>query len=305
MRRIELSVTFTDDCGQKRTETRSVETSYTPDFDGEHRLVQILASDLQVMAGDEPTPKHNATAQNWVKFPNRPGGIEQFLDIRNSQALWFELTNLVLTAEGDLALSKMYKGLEPVTEPPFEDDRAINDLHYLHERKMTLLNEAVRALVKVQDLVNRLLHESLGGDLVDTTKANWEKSQLTRDEVQKRLNTRLASGQISQPDYDAITEALAIPTGAQQNEIVQNYRNRLMHHIRPSVDYSMFFSTLESRAGEEIKDAEGKVKGRRFLVLAKPPVQYRFGELHAAYIDYLDKIVAMLEGLSRIEILRR
>lgn len=305
MRRIELSVTFTDDGGQKSTETHSVETNYTPDSDGEHRLVHILASDLQVMAGDQPTPKHNATALEWVKFPNRPSGIEQFLDIRNSQALWFELTNLILAAEGDLALSQMYKGLEPATEPPFGDDRAINDLHYLHERKMTLLNEAVRALIKVQDLVNRLLHESLGGDLVDTTKANWEKSQLTRDEVQKQLNTRLASGHISQPDYDAITTALAIPTGAQQNEIVQNYRNKLMHHIRPSVDYSMFFSTLESRVGEEIKDAEGKVKGRRLLLLAKPPVQYRFGELHAAYIDYLDKIVAMLERLRRIEILRR
>jgi hypothetical protein len=29
----------------------------------------------------------------------------------------------------------------------------------------------------VQDLVNRLLHESLGGDLVDATKPDWEQTQ--------------------------------------------------------------------------------------------------------------------------------
>ena len=76
---------------------------------------------------------------------------------------------------------------------------------------MTLLNEAVRSLVRVQDLVNRLLHESVGGNLVDATKPNWERSQLTRENVEKRLKAKRASGDISQADYDAITEALQFP----------------------------------------------------------------------------------------------
>src|ERR1700723_3658408 len=39
-----------------------------------------------------------------------------------------------------------------------------------HDRKMNLLNPAVYALIKVQDIVDRLLHENLGGDLaVDRT----------------------------------------------------------------------------------------------------------------------------------------
>jgi hypothetical protein len=305
MRKIELSVIFSDEDGQARTETSSVETVTAPDPGGEHRLVQILLSEMKVMVGDQPDLKHNATALNWLKFPNRPSNIEQFHDIRNSQALWFELTNLILGAEGDLALAQMYKALEPPAEPSFDDDMAVNDLHYLHERKMTLLNEAVRSLVKVQDLVNRLLHESLGGNLVDATKPNWERSQVTRENVEKRLKAKRASGDISQADYEAIAEALAIPNGARQLQVVQNYRNRLMHHVRPSVDYSMFFSSLESRAGEEIKDPQGKVTGRRFLLLARPPVQYSFAELRTAYLDYLDEIVAMLEKLSKIDILRR
>jgi len=46
---------------------------------------------------------------------------------------------------------------------------------------MTALNRAVYELVKVQEIVNRLLHESLCGDLVDTGKPDWERNQLTRD----------------------------------------------------------------------------------------------------------------------------
>jgi hypothetical protein len=305
MRQIEISITFTDDNGRTRKESHNVETSYTPDSAGEHRLVHILVSELKVIVGDQASPKHNANARKWLDFPNRPSGLEQFFDIRNSQAIWFELTSLVLGAEADLALAQSYKALEPAQEPSFDDDTAINDLYYLHDRKMRLLNDAVRSLVKVQDLVNRLLHESLGGDLVDAAKPNWEKSQLTREIVEKRLRAKLGRDEISQTDFDAITQALAIPNNAPKAQIAQNYRNRLMHHLRPSVDYSMFFSALESRAGEEVKDVQGKVIGRRHALLAKPPVQYAFRDLLAAYSEYLDAVVAMLERLSRMEILRR
>jgi hypothetical protein len=54
-----------------------------------------------------------------------------------------------------------------------------------------------------------------------------------------------------------------------------------------------------------MKDAQGKVTGRKFTLVAQPKLQYRFAELHAAYTDYLDKIVEMLERLRQIAILRR
>jgi hypothetical protein len=207
-------------------------------------------------------------------------------------------------AEADLALSKAFKGLEPAQEPPWADDAAINDLYYIHDRKMTLLNESVHALIKVQDLVNRLLHESLGGNLVDTTDPDWEIRQLNRKKVSKGLKTKLDAGAISLSDFDAITQALAIPENTPKGQTALAYRNRLEHHIRPSVDYAMFFSALESRAGEEFKDARGKV-GRRWRITARPPVQYRFKELHTAFSEYLDAVVAMLDKLSKIDILRR
>jgi hypothetical protein len=110
---------------------------------------------------------------------------------------------------------------------------------------------------------------------------------------------------LSQLEFDAINQALAIPRNTPKGEIAGSYRKRLTHHVRPSVDYSMFFSTLESRAGEEIKDAQGKVIRRIHTIRARPPVQYYFQDLHAAFSEYLDAIVAMLEQLSQLPILRR
>jgi hypothetical protein len=66
----------------------------------------------------------------------------------------------------------------------------------------------------------------------------------------------------------------------------------------------MFFSALESRAGEEVKDAQGKVFRTTWRIPARPPVQYRFEELRAASFEYLDAVVAMLGRLSKIDILR-
>ena len=305
MRRIELNLSFIDDDGETRGESHIVETSYEPDAAGEHRLANILATELKVLVGPQRDPTHNATAQKWLEFPGRPTDITQYFDVRNSQALWFELASLVMGAEGDLTLARAYKALEPSPEPLFEDDLGINDLYYIHDRKMTLLDQAVQNLVKVQDLVNRLLHESLGGDLVDTSKPNWEKNSLKRENIVKQLESRRADGAISQADFDAISTALTIPNSAAGSSLAQSYRNRLMHHLRPSVDYVMFYSALDSREGEPIKDAAGKIVGKRHLILARPPVQYTFDQLISSYVEYLDAILAMLERLSQVEILRR
>jgi hypothetical protein len=305
MRRVELAITFRDEDGAERTESHGVETSYMADAAGEHRVAHILATELKVTVGEQAAPKHNALARGWMEFPNRPADFGQYFDIQNSQALWFELGNLVMGAEGDLALAQAFKALEPGDETSFDDGVAINDLYYIHDRKMMLLNQSVHALIMVQDLVNRLLHESLGGDLVNTSAPDWERTQLFRVNVIKGLEAKRADGGISEAVYDAIKDALEIPTNTPKGEIAKTYRNRLMHHVRPSVDYAMFFSALESRVGEEIRDAEGKIIGRRHALLARPPVQYRFEELHPAFSEYLDALVAMLQRLSEIEILRR
>ena len=305
MRQIKLALTFTDEKGETRQQTETVETPYAPDHAGEHRVVHNLLAELKVAVSQQPVPKHNEMAQSWLKFPNKPADMSQYFNIENSQAMWFELANLIMGAEADLHLAQMFKALEPSKEPSFGDDIAIGDLYYVHSRKMDLLNQSVYALIKVQDLVFRLLHESLGGDLVDTTRPDWETTQLRRDKIEKGLVAKRSSGALSQPTFDAITQALAIPKNAANAQTSRDYRNRMTHHVRPSVDYAMFFSSLESRKGQEFTDSQGKVVRRVFNIMAKPPVDYRFGDLYAAFLDYLDAVVAMLQALTRIDILWR
>jgi hypothetical protein len=305
MKQIGLTIIFTDDDGASRDHRYSVAPDYNADAAGEHRLAHILLAELKIMVGKQGPPKHNATARGWLEFPNTATNITQYFDVENAQAVWRELATLIMGAEGDLILSQAFKALEPPQEPPFEDDIAINDLYYLHDRKITLLNQTVHQLVKVQNLVDRLLHESLGGDLVDAGKPDWERNQLTRKNIGKGLEAKRVSGGISQADFDAITQALAIPDNTPHAATAVSYRNRLMHHIRPSVDYAMFYAALQSRAGEEIKNAQGKIIGRRHAILAREPVQYAYHDLYTSVSEYLDAIVAMLDRLSRIAVLRR
>jgi hypothetical protein len=305
MRRIVLTVTFTDENGATRQKTRNIESSYAATRADEHRLIHIVEAELRVAVGEQVQPKHNATALKWLEFPNKPSPIQDYFDVENSQAMWMELAHLVMGAEADLILAQAFKALEPPQEPQFEDEAAINDLYYVHDRKMNLLNQAVYALIKIQDMIYRLLHESLGGDLVDTSKPDWEERSLRRTPILIGLEAKRVSSALGQADFDTIMRALDSPRSAPKADIARAYRDRLTHHIRPSVDYAMFFSDLQSREGEELKNVQGQVIGRAHHVLARPKVQYKFAELHAAFAAYLDAVVLMLGDLSQLAILRR
>ena len=238
-----------------------------------------------------------------MKFSGKPASITRFFDIRNAQTMWLELSNLIIGAEADLVLAQTFKALEPAQEPQFEDSVAINDLYFIHDRKMNLLNTAVWALIKVEDLVLRLLHESIGGDLVDATLPDWERRELRREKVLKGLKNKHAEGVLSDDELKAIREALTVPNRAPKRVVAKTYRNHLTHHVRPSVDYPMFFSIRESRKGEEIKDANGKVIGRQHKIGTRSSAEYNFDELHAAFSAYLDAVADMLQKLSEIELL--
>lgn len=305
MRDVELAITFTDESAEARKHTLRLQTPRGGTPGGESRVAHHLFSELRVAMRDQIPPKHNAIAGNWLNFPKSKIDFSEWWDVRNSQSLWLELSNLVRGIEHDLDTARAFKELEPAEQPPIEDDDAINKLYFLHDRKMNALDRAVYELIKVQDLVNRLLHESLGGDLVDTGKPDWERTQLTRLNVEKGLEAKRALGALSPSDFNAVTVALQIPKATPHADIAVGYRRKLMHHIRPSVDYAIFFSGLEPREGEVMTDASGKVTGRRHVIRARPPVQYRFADLHGSLMEYLDAVVAMLQQLSEIEILRR
>lgn len=51
---------------------------------------------------------------------------------------------------------------------------------------------------------------------------------------------------------------------------------------------------LASRADAETRDAQGNLIATRITLRSRPPVQYRFWDLHVAFSEYLDAVVAML-----------
>lgn len=310
MTRVGLTISFTNEDGKTRSETRHVETSRAVNIDGEHRLAHSLFAELQAAMNEPPSRKYNAIARAWTNFKIQKQSVCDYFDLYNLRSLWYELASLIMSVEEDLIRSQAFKSLEKIHKVPSEDNVALNNLHYLHSRKMTLLNQAVYELTKVQDLVNRLLHESLGRDLVNTKRPDWEKDQLKRGYVKTGLKKKHSSGFLSQADFEAINKALAIPENVPEVNTVTSYRNRLTHHVRPSVDHWMFFSDIDARKidpriGEEVKDLEGNTIRIIHTISAHPTVQYRYEDLYKAFSEYLDAIVTMLQKLSELDILHR
>ena len=272
---------------------------------GEVRLAQEFAADFAVATQDfQPFP-HNSTAIGWLTFPSASYDFSAIDDVRNSRELWRELSNLVLAVEHDLADALSYKGLEPPEQPPFEDSDGMNHLHYLHRRKMEYFNRCVYDLIKVQDLVNRLLHEALGGNLVRTDRPEWEQYELNRKNVNKGLSRKVEAGEMPQSDRQLIDEALRIPDETAGIETVVRYRNRLTHHVSPAVDYACFYAKPHSRDFKPLYDESGDITSWSRIFYETLPADYSFTTLHAVYTEYLSAVVTMLDQLSSIPMLHR
>src|SRR5207253_10943211 len=94
--------------------------------------------------------------QSTSASPARPSGPMAFLDLLNVPAFWLEISNTFTDLRFVLAQAKGYKDMEPLNSSPVSDQLCA----YLHFQKMYMLNLAVFQLVKIQDLVVRLLQES-------------------------------------------------------------------------------------------------------------------------------------------------
>ena len=305
MARAKLTLTFENEGERPRIYETEVTVEREKFEAGERRLAKELGADFTVATESRPEPKHNARVFGWLEFPQGSHDFLAFDDVYNGRELWRELTNLLLSAELDLTDAQSYKRLEPLTAPDFEDPEAVENVYYLHSEKMNHLNRCVYSLIKVQDLVNRLLHETLGGDLVSTTSPDWDRNELRRDNVMRGIDAKVANGELSASDAGTILDALGKPGRTLHQETVVTYRNRLTHHVNPSVDYAMFYSKPFSRTGDPVVDDHGNVKGFVRMLYSIPPIDFSFSDLHVAFSEYLDAVVEMLDLLAGVSILRR
>lgn len=231
--------------------------------------------------------------------PVIPAGPMAFIDLLNRPAIWLEISNTFVDLRFLLPQAKAYKDLEPKDSNPVSDPLCA----YLHYQKMYMLNLAVFQLVKIQDLVVRLLQESFSGELisVDYNDDEWEK-KLTLKEAKKGLNAPLQKGKLTSQEHQLIMDALDLPSKSPYREAVIRYRNRLTHRIRASVDYPELFTEVEDRAGQPVVDpATGKETGKVYpLRGGKSKPEFLFADLYTALSDYMGYVAAMLKALKAI-----
>jgi hypothetical protein len=224
-----------------------------------------------------------------------------FIDIFNRPAIWLEIHNTFVDLRFVLPQAKAYKDLEPKGSTPVSDPLCA----HLHYQKMYMLNLAVFQLVKIQDLVVRLLQESFSGELisVDYNDDEWEK-KLTLKEARKGLNALLQQGKLTNQEHQLITDALEIPSKSKYQDTVIFYRNRLVHRVRASVDYPELFTRVQSRVGRPlVNPVTGKQAGKAYTITSGSKPEFLFADVYAALADYMQHVADMLKALKSIPLL--
>lgn len=220
------------------------------------------------------------------------------MNIFNVPAVWFEIVNTFSNLRYVMVQAKSYKNLEPPQTTPEKDALCA----YLHFQKMYSLNLAALDLVKIQDLVIRLLYESFSGKLikVDLDDPEWEK-KLTLKEAKKGLKEKLDNKEINISDFDSIMTALSIPSRSAHQDTVVRYRNGVAHRIRPSVDYPRMFTDITDRKPTVHYDSNGKEISRSFSFGGnRTTPEFVFDNLYGALVDYMKHVAEMLEALRAI-----
>jgi hypothetical protein len=301
---IKMQIDFAPASGETRTFKESITDPHGSPDDSQEALANELFAELRkAVSFHESKNTLPSLGQSLVELqsstPITPTAATAIIDIFNRPSAWLEISNTFADLRFLLAQAKAYKDLEPSGSDPVSNPLCT----YSHYRKMYMLNLAVFQLVKVQDLVVRLLQESFSGELipVDYTDDEWEK-KLTMREARKGLNNLLQQGKLSSQEHKEIVDALDIPSKSSHRETVINYRNRMTHGVRPSVDYPDLFSDFQSRAGSPIIDpSTGKAKGTKYTIVGKKTKpDYLFVDLYTALADYMGHVAKMLEGLKSI-----
>jgi hypothetical protein len=301
---IKMQLEFVTESGESRLFNESVTDSHSSKTDNQEALAQEFFAELRKAATFHEFKNTlpslgRSLLESPPSQPITPTAAMAFIDIINHPSAWLEISNTFADLRFLLAQARAYKDLEPPNSNPVSDPLCA----YLHYQKMYMLNLAVFQLVKIQDLVVRLLHESFSGELipVDYTDDEWEK-KLTMKEARRSLNNLLQQGKVSSQEHKDIVDALDMPQNSSHHDTVINYRNRMTHRIRPAVDYPELFTDFQSRAGTPIVDTStGKPKAIKYTIFGKKSKpDFLFDELYTALADYMSHVANMLKALKKI-----
>lgn len=162
----------------------------------------------------------------------------------NTQHVWQEITNTLLSAKYSLAQARAYKDVELLMIKEGADTSNPQLLN-VHFDKMSAFDAAVYRLAKIEDLFLLLLFVNLGNSLVETNleSDDWQK-RITWNAVKDGLRRRHPEvvsnrylNELPDEDYATIRSVFQKYKNPQVMQITA-YRDATTHRIPPSVDYS-------------------------------------------------------------------
>jgi hypothetical protein len=223
-------------------------------------------------------------------------------DRHNTRWIWFEIGNHLLRIEFLLAQARAYKDLEP---PHSADPRQNNLLYNIHLLKMDKFDLASLYLVKVEDLLLRLLLENLGGRIgeIDAGVSGWER-RLTWEKFKEGVKDRASNPSLSalkDDEYNTIADVIRTFRNPHYAGRSVLYRDSITHRVTPSVDYPELYIYLQSRIGTPIYDSSGQKIGEEIDTgLERIKAEYEFLSLYANTVKTLEHYVTVLRSVKSV-----
>jgi hypothetical protein len=220
-------------------------------------------------------------------------------DRTNTRAVWMDIVNTLLHVRSLLAQSMSYDEQERLHLASGEPE-AENLSWHSHMNKLERFDVAVGSLGKTCDLVARLIFERLGAMLLDRSKPGWQLS-LKLKAIRKGLSDRTVppANLLSVMEYQELVGILDDFLSTEPAQRTRHYRNRVTHHIKPSVDRRELYSHLESRETTPVLDENGQVKGwtKGFGGISSV-AEYSFACLYQDAVQNFQHYISLLQRLE-------
>ena len=162
------------------------------------------------------------------------GDVQRMISMYNLPAIWREIVNTFSEIRYLLAESRTYKDQESSCPDPMD-----SFFMHLHRRKMQSFDWAIVKLVKMDDLVCRLLQESTSGQIVPFHDTKWEL-RLKWNPTDASLNRLHQSGEPTDHEFNGIMAAVNECFQSVSGQFLREYRHRVIHSVTPVSRYRDF-----------------------------------------------------------------
>lgn len=280
---------FIYDLGEDGTADRALEW-FAEYFDFEAK-VEIILNDFKSKLPDPGSLNGERKIRATVAHDMTP-----YYDSKNTFIAWMEIQNILLSAREHLAQSRAYKALEPTYSGKSGPEN--HQVYIVHLRKMDEFNQAVMDIKKLEDMVLRLIFESLSASL-EGVRSTDGQPYLKLDRVCSVLKKRDSNAKLksmSDAEYGELTSIVdAMTTKEGPMEVFRRYRNALVHREPESVDYPEQFPAFEARPEpNQLVMSIGSI--------VPDTAKWRFQDLYATGVTVYEQYIGLLERLDRLPI---